>query len=341
VSMTSRERVIATLQFQPVDRIARDLWTPPAAFLGREQALRQLMSQYPSDFGPSGYVDPVDQSPLYEPGEWTDEWGSTWINIQRGMIGEVKHAALADWSALDRWTPPYESLGQGFENVNRTCAESDRFVMLGLPRPWERLQFVRGPAAAYMDLASGDARIFRVLEMIHDYYVQHLEYVVQTDVDAVFFMDDWGSERSLLISPQMWVAYFKPLYKDYCDLAHAYKKLALMHSDGHIMPLYEHLVEIGVDAINSQLFAMPIEEIADRFKGRIAFWGELDRQGTLPFGTPDDVRADVQRLKDAFGDCRGVIGQASINKDCPLENVRAFYEAWWGEPEPTNRPSVV
>jgi len=331
--MTSRERVTATLRFESVDRIARDVWTPPAAFLGREQALRHLMSQYPSDFGPSGYVDPVDQSPLFEPGEWTDEWGSTWVNIQRGMIGEVKHAALADWSALDHWKPPFELLGQGFENVNQTCADSDRFIALGLPRPWERLQFVRGPAAAYMDLATGDGRILKLLEMIHAYYLRHLEYVVQTDVDAVFFMDDWGSERSLLISPQMWVTYFKPLYRDYCQLAHSQNKFALMHSDGYIMPLYEHLVEIGVDAINSQLFAMPIEEIAERLKGRIAFWGELDRQGTLPFGTPDDVRADVRRLQDAFGDCRGVIGQASINKDCPLENVQAFYEAWWGEPD--------
>jgi len=333
MSMTSRERVVATIRFQPVDRIARDVWTPPAAFLGREQALRALMAQYPSDFGPSGYVDPVDQSPLFEPGEWTDAWGSTWVNIQRGMIGEVKQAALADWASLDTWKPPFEKLGKGFENVNQTCADSDRFIALGLPRPWERLQFVRGPAAAYMDLATGDGRILKLLEMIHAYYLRHLEYVVQTDVDAVFFMDDWGSERSLLISPQMWVTYFKPLYRDYCQLAHSQNKFALMHSDGYIMPLYEHLVEIGVDAINSQLFAMPIEEIAERFKGRIAFWGELDRQGTLPFGTPDDVRADVQRLKDAFGDCRGVIGQASINKDCPLENVQAFYEAWWGEPD--------
>jgi len=333
MSMTSRERVVATIRFQPVDRIARDVWTPPAAFLGREQALRALMAQYPSDFGPRGYVDPVDQSPLFEPGEWTDAWGSTWVNIQRGMIGEVKQAALADWASLDTWKPPFEKLGKGFENVNQTCADSDRFIALGLPRPWERLQFVRGPAAAYMDLATGDGRILKLLEMIHAYYLRHLEYVVQTDVDAVFFMDDWGSERSLLISPQMWVTYFKPLYRDYCQLAHSQNKFALMHSDGYIMPLYEHLVEIGVDAINSQLFAMPIEEIAERFKGRIAFWGELDRQGTLPFGTPDDVRADVQRLKDAFGDCRGVIGQASINKDCPLENVQAFYEAWWGEPD--------
>jgi len=78
---------------------------------------------------------------------------------------------------------------------------------------------------------------------------------------------------------------------------------------------------------------MPIEEIGARYKGRITFWGELDRQHILPFGTPEDVRAAVRRVQAALGDQRGgVIGQAEINKGYPIENIRAFFEAWWGPP---------
>ena len=331
--LTSRERMIRTLRFERVDRPARDVWTLPAAFFGREEALRALFDQYPSDFGDSGYRSPVDESSLYIPGEWTDPWGSRWVTIQPGMIGEVKHPAIDDWSKLAHWKPPYELLGKGFEDVNRTCAEGDRFTFIGTPRPFERLQFVRGSENVYMDLAWGVKEIFELLDMIHDYYMRHLEYIVKTDVDAVFFMDDWGAEHSLLISPKMWVEYFKPLYKDYCDLAHAHGKFVFMHSDGYILPIYEHLIEIGVDAVNSQLFTMPIEEIGDRFKGRITFWGEMDRQYILPFGTPDDVREAVERVKRALGyDCGGVIGQAEFNKGYPLENIRAFFEAWWGPP---------
>jgi len=333
MGLTSRERVIRTLRFEGVDRPARDVWLLPAAYFGRREELQALLDQYPSDLGPSGFQDPADESPLYQPGEWTDPWGSRWVTIQAGMIGEVKYPAIDEWSKLAHWKPPYHLLGKGFENVNRTCAESVKFVHLGLPRPWERLQFVRGPANAYMDLAWGTRELFTLLDMIHDYYMQHLQYVVQTDVDAVSFMDDWGSKHALLISPAMWVAYFKPLYKDYCDLARAHGKFVFMHSDGYIMDLYEHLIEIGVDAINSQLFTMPIEEIGARFKGRITFWGELDRQHILPFGAPEDVRAAVQRVKDALWDDRGgVIGQAEFNKGNPLENIRAFFEAWWGPP---------
>ena len=334
MALTSRERVVRTLRFEGVDRPARDIWTLPAAFFGREQELQEIFDDYPSDFGDSGFVDPVDESSLYEPGEWSDAWGSRWINIQRGMIGEVKYPALADWAKLDRWQPPCHLLGKGFEEVNRTCAESSRFIHLGLPRPWERLQFVRGSQNAYMDLAWGTLEVVKLLEMIHDYYMRHAEHVVKTDVDALMFMDDWGSKHALLISPAMWVEYFKPLYKDYCELAHAHGKFVFMHSDGHILALYEHLIEIGVDAVNSQLFTMPIEEIGARFKGRITFWGEMDRQHILPFGSPEDVRAGVDRVKAALWDPRGgVIGQAEFNKGYPLENIRAFFEAWWGEPQ--------
>lgn len=332
--LTSRERVRRTLRFEGVDRPARDIWLLPAAFFGREEELRAILNQYPSDFGPSGFRDPADESPLYIPGEWTDAWGSRWVNIQAGMIGEVKYPALDDWSKLAHWKPPYELLGKGFEDVNRTCAASDKFILLGCPRPFERLQFVRGPANVYMDLAWGVKEIFILLDMIHDYYMRHLSYIVKTDVDGISFMDDWGSKHALLISPKMWVAYFKPLYKDYVDMAHAHGKFAFMHSDGYIMDIYEHLIEIGVDAINSQLFTMPIEEIGRRFKGRITFWGEMDRQRIMPFGTPDEVREAVARVKRAMWDDRGgVIGQAELNKDVPLANVRAFFEAWWGPPE--------
>lgn len=72
MGITPRERVIRTLRFESVDRPARDVWTLPAAFFGREEALQALLDQYPRDFGDSGFEDPTDESPLYVPGEWTD-----------------------------------------------------------------------------------------------------------------------------------------------------------------------------------------------------------------------------------------------------------------------------
>jgi uroporphyrinogen-III decarboxylase len=157
------------------------------------------------------------------------------------------------------------------------------------------------------------------------------------NVDGILFMDDWGTNNSLLINPRTWRELFKPLYKDYVQMIHAAGKFAFFHSDGHIQAIYPDLVEIGVDAVNSQLFTMDIEELARLYKGKITFWGELDRQHILPFGTPAEVGAAVQRVRGALDDgSGGVIAQCEWGKDNPAENVRAVYQAW-AQPH-ANRP---
>ena len=102
-----------------------------------------------------------------------------------------------------------------------------------------------------------------------------------------------------------------------------------MHSDGHISAIYEDLIEIGVDAVNSQLFCMDIEDIGRRFRGRITFWGEIDRQQVLPFGSVDDVTNAVARVRRALDHGNGgVIAQCEWGKNNPAENIRAVFDAW-------------
>ena len=110
-----------------------------------------------------------------------------------------------------------------------------------------------------MDIATGDSKAKALLKAVHEFYLKELEFWVKTDVDALMFMDDWGSQQNLLINPEQWRQIFKPLYKDYCDIAHANNKFAFMHSDGNILSIYPDLIEAGVDAINSQLFVMDME----------------------------------------------------------------------------------
>jgi hypothetical protein len=142
-------------------------------------------------------------------------------------------------------------------------------------------------------------------------------------------MDDWGAQGSLLISPEMWRELFKPLYKEYCDLIHAHGKRVFFHSDGFITSIIEDLIEIGVDALNSQLFCQDIEALGQRFAGRITFWGEIDRQNILPFGTPADVKAAVYRVRRAFDHGQGgLIAQCEWGVRDPAENIAAVFDAW-------------
>ena len=133
-----------------------------------------------------------------------------------------------------------------------------------------------------------------------DFFCREMELWAATDVDGVEFMDDWGSQQTLLISPEAWRDLFKPLYRDYCDILHARDKFVFFHSDGNISDIFPDLIEIGVDAINSQLFCMDIELLSEYFRKRITFWGEIDRQRILPFGTQEDVRAAVHRVRQSL-----------------------------------------
>jgi hypothetical protein len=84
-----------------------------------------------------------------------------------------------------------------------------------------------------------------------------------------------------------------------------------------------------MDAINSQLFVMDIEELAHLYKGKITFWGEIDRQHVLPFGTTEEVRAAVMRVRRALDDGRGgVIAQCAWGKDDPKESIETVFRSW-------------
>ena len=333
-TMTSRERVIRALHFEHPDRAPRQLWTLPGVPLFRRSELNAFLERFPEDIaGPdvtygcgkreSGVPNLVDT--------YTDAWGCAWDALEPGVVGEVKGAPLDDWSALVHYAPPFEILDNAdFSRVNASCAASDKFILAGTTvRPFERMQFIRGTEKLYLDLAYGTAEMLKLREMVHAFFMRELEMWVETDVDGISFMDDWGAQDRLLISPKMWRELYKPLYAEYVDLIHSAGKFAFMHSDGHIASIYPDLIEIGVDALNSQLFCMDIEALGREYKGKITFWGEIDRQGLLPFGTVDEVKAGVRRVRTALDDgAGGVIAQCEWGNDVPMENVVAVYEAW-------------
>ncbi len=333
--MTSRERVKRALTFSKPDRAPRDIWALPYISLFRRDELDAVLKKYPSDIGRpelspgGGGEDEIVK--LSKPGTYTDEWGSVWEIAEPGVVGEVKHPVLADWAALAKFQPPWDSVKKrNLDYANKFCERTDKYMLSSVcARPFERLQFLRGTEAVFMDLAYDTPEVRKAIEMIHEYYLLDVTAWSKSNVDAVFLMDDWGTNQALLISPEMWRSVFKPLYRDYCRIIHAAGKSVFFHSDGHIESIYPDLVEIGVNAVNSQLFCMDIEGLAKRHKGKITFWGEIDRQHVLPFGTKDDVRNAVRRVRRALDDGRGgVIAQCEWGKDNSRENVEAVFEAW-------------
>lgn len=331
---TSRDRVIATLNQEPVDVTPRDLWTVPGVENTRGDELAEIQLRYPSDLVKPDFQYPRGQRAKGTPcavGQYTDAWGCVWRVAEPGLPGEVQTPPLADLSHLADYHPPHELLeGFNVSRINRGCAATPRFVLAWTEtRPFERLQFLHGAEATFVDLAHGTAPLRRLLAMLHDFFCREMELWASTDVDGVAFLDDWGSQTALLVSPEMWRDLFKPLYREYCAILHAKDKFAFFHSDGFIEDIFGDLVEVGIDAINSQLFCMNIEGLAQQFRGKVTFWGEIDRQRLLPFARPADVRAGVQRVQRAldFGH-GGVIAQCEWGLNVPLANIAAVFEQW-------------
>jgi len=302
--------------------------------MNRADEMQRLLQRFPMDFTGPGARYGTSERAEGEPnrvGCYTDEWACVWQVGEEGVVGEVVRPPLADWSALAHYSLPWELLDEAdFSAVNRNCAQTDLFVLAGTQtRPFERLQFLRGSEAVFYDLGYRPKELYQILEMLHEFFCREMEMWGATDVDAVSFMDDWGAQSSLLISPVAFKELFKPLYKDYCDILHAKGKYAFFHSDGYISPIYPDLIEVGIDAINSQLFCMDIEELGRQFAGQITFWGEIDRQWVLPFGTPDDVRAAVGRVRKALDTGNGgVIAQCEWGIKDPYENIEAVFDEW-------------
>ena len=336
--MVPRERVFRALEFESPDRAPRNLWALDWVLMFAAKEMGSLQQDFPDDFTRVENVlypgDRCKGQPRRK-GTYVDEWGCVWECGEDGVIGEVKGPPLADWSALASFSPPWEVIQRAdwdaanrAQQSNLTGDNKFLYTWTGI-RPFERMQFLRGTENLLTDLAYGTEEVQRLMQMVHDYNVKLLQGWAKTDLDGLGFMDDWGSQLSLLISPAMWRELYRPLYKEYCDMIHAAGKKVFFHSDGHIMDIYEDLIEIGVDAINSQLFCMDIEEIARQFKGRISFWGEIDRQRILPFGTTEDVRHAVGRVRRALDDgTGGLIAQCEWGVKNPPENIRTVFHGW-------------
>ncbi len=334
---TPRELVASTLEFRNVSGIApRQLWTLPWAESRYPAELADVRRDYPDDIEivPASrmrYAKPLRRrGDWYAEGRYVDEWNCVFENIQAGVIGEVKAPLVDDddWLSASKLHIPEELLTLDRELVNEYCAGTDRFVLSGeLARPFERMQFIRGTENLFIDLALGNPAMYAYMEKVHDFFKRLLTMWAETDVDGLFFMDDWGSQRALLVDPALWTRVIKPMYRDYADIAHSHGKKIFFHSDGYTLDIIPHLIDVGIDAANLQIFCIGPEKLAP-YAGKITFWGEIDRQAMLATGTEDDVRAAVQRVKPILWKNGGAIAQCEFGAGAKPGNVRAVFEAW-------------
>lgn len=191
-----------------------------------------------------------------------------------------------------------------------------------------------GMENALMNMVANPEIYEAVNEKIVDFYLKANEIFYEATkgrLNAVLIGNDMGSQRSLMLSPDMVRRFVIPGCKKLVEQAHSYGLKVIYHSCGSIVDIIPDLIEAGVDIVHPiQALAagMDPQNLKEKFGGKVSFCGGVDTQDLLVNGTPEDVRNKVKELREIFP--TGLIispSHEAILPDVPPRNIRALFEA--------------
>lgn len=344
--MNPRQRILAVLDRQPVDRPAVDIWMTPEvhALLAKHTGKQDPLEMYHAlGVDKMVWVHPPYKGPLPEP-KRPDEIVSLWgTRMKTQVAGDAEYAEAYERSLQDiedadelddyeYWPDPDlfdidAMAAQGAE------AEAAGFATLG---PWvsffEIYCQMRGQEEAMVDILAEPELVTAALDRIEAIQTGLLERFLSRKrgiVDAIFYSDDMGSQNDMLISPAAWREHIKPRVKRWCDLAHAHGVRVLHHTDGAVDKILPELVDCGIDILNPiqhRCPGMAMPHLRSAYGDRIIFHGGVDTQDVLPFGTADDVRRETKKCLDELGEGFICCSCHNIQAGTPLENILAMIE---------------
>ncbi len=354
--MNSKERILAVLNRQPVDRLPVDLWHTPeiAAALRRHFGVADDFDMWRAlgldkvvwDF--MDYRTDAGERAGAQSGAGAESAGTRtmWgVPLQEIQAGEARYAEfgvapLAGFNtpaSLDQyaWWPDVERFDYDAA-VALAQRASPEYAVIG---PWVSLYEIycqlRGLELALMDLVENPELVEAILDRVEAIQTGMMERFfaqVAGHLDLVFISDDIAGQKSLLMSPTLWQRHLQPRLKRWCDLIHAHGLKVFYHTDGAARPLLKPILDCGVDVLNPIQHACPgmeRTELKREFGHRVVFHGGVDNQSVLPRGTADDVRAEVRECLRTLGAGReGYICCSchNVQAGTPLANILALVE---------------
>lgn len=223
------------------------------------------------------------------------------------------------------------------ERVEAIKAAGDHAIVLCLPGGViHRGYAMRGFEHYLKDLYRNPEFLCRMMDKLADYWVRSTENLIEAagpeNIDVAFFGEDLGTQDGCMFDPEIYAKLIKPHHRRFTETIKSNSNAkVLFHCCGSAYHFIDHLIDIGVDALNPvQVTAKDMEP--DRLKAeygdRIAFWGGINTQQILPYGTPEEVRAETRRIIDILGKDGGYVLNSvhNIQPEVPPENVVAMYE---------------
>lgn len=197
---------------------------------------------------------------------------------------------------------------------------------------WETAWYIRGMENLMVDMMSEEEQAEILLDRVTEMSIERARLYVEAGVDILYLGDDVGMQQSLMMSEALYTTWIKPRLKRVIDAAKAVNPnvIVFYHSCGYVEPLIPHLIEAGIDVLNPvQPECMDFEEIYNKYGDKISFHGTIGTQTTMPFGTPEEVKAMVKRNLDIAGERGGLFVAPThlLEPEVPWENIRAYMDA--------------
>jgi len=329
--MTSKERVVASFRHEQPDRI-------PYVIGLTQKAAAAMVEHYGGNEWRSG-IDNAVRGVAARPGPkaqalseilWQDEFGVRWDKSIDRDIGNVCNCLIPERDLGSLELPDPHAPGKLDGLAEQCAAAGDYCVQFAIGFSlFERAWTLRGMENLFIDMIEVPEFVEELLDAICDYNVAVVEQAVSYDIDAVHFGDDWGSQLGLLMGRQLWERFLMPRLARQYGAAKAAGKFVTIHSCGKVQEVFPQLIEIGLDCFNPfQPEVMDVYEMKRVYGGRLSFWGGISTQRLLPYGTPDEVRAEARRMMAEVGKDGGYIlaPAHSIPGDAKPENVMALIE---------------
>ena len=191
---------------------------------------------------------------------------------------------------------------------------------------------LRGMEQFLVDLVENEAMARTLLDLLTEINLLVTRRAAEAGADILITGDDVATQRGMMMSPELWRKWFKPRLKAIYATAKKANPdiLTWYHSDGDCRAVIPDLIAVGLDILNPvQPECMDPEEIKRQYGDRLAFWGTIGTQTTMPFGSPEEVKRVVKERIETMGRGGGLLLAPThvLEPDVPWENVHAFVEA--------------
>jgi uroporphyrinogen decarboxylase len=339
--MSPRERWLAVLNRARPDRVPMDYWATPEA---TEKLLRHCGCPDEASLFAKLHIDrPVTVEPVYVgpavPKD-ADVFGCRYRDVRyaTGVYRECIHHPLAGFATLDELEKGYSWPSPDWWDYSglpaQAAARPDAPVRGGGSEPFLTYKDLRGGEQAFVDLIENPDIVHACLDRLYGLAYENTRRIYETLPGAVnmsYVAEDMGSQDDLMYSPAQIREFFIPRMKRMIDLAHQAGVFVFHHSDGGVRRIIPDMIEAGIDVLNPiqwRCGGMEREGLKRDFGDRLVFHGGVDNQRTLPFGTVEDVRAEVRDNLAILGAGGGyILGPChNIQAVSPAENVVALYE---------------